>query len=275
MKGTLMDLGLSARAAVVTGAGRGVGRRIALTLAEEGAAVVVNDLFPDRCEQVAAEIEAAGGRAVAAACDVTDYDAVGQMFEAARARFGSVNIVVNNAGVPPPRPQEAIGEVFHETKPDDWRRIMDVVTWGVMNTVHVALPGMIDQNYGKIVSIVSDAGIVGEPRAAAYAFAKAGVIGFSKSVAKEVGKYRINVNCVSPGATMVEEGQLDRRDRLIDTERQANFYSRVLKAYPMGQGWERAGVPTDVADAVAFLCSDRSVFVTGSVLRVSGGFSIA
>src|SRR5262249_49474039 len=106
-------------------------------------------------------------------------------------------------------------------------------------------------------------------------FAKAGVIGFSKTIAREVGKHRVNVNCVSPGATMVEEGQYDRRERLIDMDRQSNFYSRVLKAYPMGQGWERAGIPSDVADAVAFLCSDKARFVTGSVLRVSGGFSIA
>lgn len=270
-----MDLGLAGRTAVVTGGGRGIGRRIALTLAAEGAAVVVNDLFAERCEQVVAEIAEAGGKALAAPCDVTDYDAVAAMIKAANTGFGSVNLVVNNAGVPPPHPEEQIGQLFHETAPADWHRTMDVIQAGVMNTVHAALPGMIEQRYGKIVSVVSDAGVVGEARAAAYAYAKAGVIGFSKSLAKEVGKHRINVNCVSPGATMVEEGQLDRRDRLIDQERQANFYSRVLKAYPLGQGWERAGVPSDVADAVAFLCSERSVFVTGSVLRVSGGFSIA
>jgi 2-hydroxycyclohexanecarboxyl-CoA dehydrogenase len=270
-----MDLELKGRTAIVTGAGRGIGRRIALTLAAEGAAVVVNDLFPDRCEKVAEEIVAAGGEAVAAGCDVVDYDAVSGLIESALTRFGRLDLVVNNAGVPPPAPQESLGKLFHETLPDEWRRTMDVVTWGVMNTVHAALPHLMDQRYGKIVSIVSDAGVVGEPRAGAYSFAKAGVIGFSKALAKEVGRHRINVNCVSPGATMVEEGQFDRRDRLIDLERQANFYAKLLKAYPMGQGWDRVGVPSDVADAVAFLCSDRATFVTGAVLRVSGGFSIA
>lgn len=270
-----MDLGLAGRTALVTGGGRGIGRRIALTLAEEGASVAVNDLFPDRCEQVVAEIVEAGGKATSAACDVTDHDAVLAMVDKVTADFGSINIVVNNAGVPPPKPDEQIGQLFHETAPGDWYRVMNVIQAGVMNTVHAVLPAMIEQRYGKIVSVVSDAGIVGESRAAAYAFAKAGVVGFSKSLAKELGKHRINVNCVSPGATMVEEGQLDRRDRMIDPERQTNFYAKVLKAYPMGQGWERAGVPSDVADAVAFLCSDRSVFVTGSVVRVSGGFSIA
>jgi 2-hydroxycyclohexanecarboxyl-CoA dehydrogenase len=270
-----MDLGLAGRIALVTGAGRGIGRRIALTLAEEGTAVVVNDLFPDRCEQVAAEIVAAGGEALAAPCDVIDYDAVGEVVELARKRFGEVNLLVNNAGVPPPAAGEQIGRLFFETTPDEWRRTMDVVMWGVMNATRHLLPFFMEQRYGKIVSIVSDAGVVGEPRAVPYSFAKAGVIGFSKALAKEVGKHRINVNCVSPGATMVEEGQLDRRDRVIDMERQANFYSRVLKAYPLGQGWERAGIPSDIADAVAFLCSDKAIFVTGQVIRVSGGFSIA
>ncbi len=270
-----MDLGMAGRTAFVTGAGRGIGRRIALTLASEGAAVVVNDLFEDRCKEVAAEIIDSGGKSLPAPCDVTDHSAVTGVIERAISEFGGIHIVVNNAGVPPPRPEEQIGQLFHETNPADWHRTMDVIQAGVMNTAHVVLPTMIEQRYGKIVTVVSDAGIVGEARAAVYAYAKAGVVGFSKSLAKEVGKHRINVNCVSPGATMVEEGQLDRRDRLIDAERQANFYSRVLKVYPMGQGWDRAGVPSDVADAVAFLCSDRSVFVTGSVLRVSGGFSIA
>jgi 2-hydroxycyclohexanecarboxyl-CoA dehydrogenase len=270
-----MDLALEGRTALVTGAGRGIGRRIALTLASEGAAVVVNDLFPERCDDVVAEIAAAGGRAVAASCDVTDYEAVTAIVGTAIQSFGRLDIVVNNAGVPPPEPDESLGMPFHETLPSSWHRTMDVVTWGVMNTAHAALPHFMEQRYGKIVSIVSDAGVVGEPRAVAYSCAKAGVIGFSKALAKEVGRHRVNVNCVSPGATMVEEGQRDRRERLIDLERQANFYSRVLKAYPMGQGWERAGIPSDVADAVAFLASDRSMFVTGTVLRVSGGFSIA
>jgi 2-hydroxycyclohexanecarboxyl-CoA dehydrogenase len=271
-----MNLGLEDKVALVTGGGMGIGRRIALTLGEEGATVVVNDLFEDRAKAVADEIVAAGGRALGLAADVIDLEAVTMMVETIMQQLGRLDILVNNAGVPPPEPGEAMGALFVETEPADWRRRMDVVTYGVMNACHTAVPRMIEADRGgKIVNVVSDAGIVGEPRAAAYSFAKAGVVGFSKTLAKELGKHRINVNCVSPGATMVEGGQKDRRGRDIDLERQSAFYDKVLKAYPLGRGYGRAGLPSDVADPVVFLCSDRAVWITGAVVRASGGFSIS
>jgi 2-hydroxycyclohexanecarboxyl-CoA dehydrogenase len=271
-----MDLNLANKVALVTGGGLGIGRRISLTLANEGAVVVVNDLFAERAEAVAAEIVADGGRAIGFGADVTDYRQLEGGTDRALAEFGSIDILVNNAGVPPPADGESIGAIFVETDPEEWHRRMDVVTYGVMNACRLVVPQMIDsETGGKIVSVVSDAGIVGEARAAAYSFAKAGVIGFSKALAREVGKYKINVNCVSPGATMVEGGQKDRRGRDIDLERQDAFYQKILKAYPLGRGHGRAGIPSDVADPVVFLCSDRAVWITGAVLRASGGFSIA
>lgn len=271
-----MDLGLADKVALVTGAGMGIGRRIALTLGEEGATVVVNDLFEDRAKAVAAEIEQAGGKAGHAAADVGDFDAVLEMVNGIVREFGSIDVLVNNAGVPPPEPGEALGGNFAESDNTDWPRRMNVIMYGVMNACRAAVPHMIESGRGgKIVSIISDAGVVGEPKAAPYSFAKAGVVGFSKALAKEVGKHKINVNCVSPGATMVEPGQPDRRGREIDIERQNAFYEKFLKAYPMGQGYGRAGLPSDVADPVVFLCSDRAAWITGAVVRASGGFSIA
>jgi 3-oxoacyl-[acyl-carrier protein] reductase len=271
-----MDLGLDGKVALVTGAGLGIGRRIALTLGEEGATVVVNDLFDDRAKEVADEIVAAGGRAEGIAADVIDHGAVKAMVDRIVAQHGHLDVLVNNAGVTPPEPGEAMGGQFAESDPAEWARRMDVVTLGVMNACREAVPHMIESgDGGKIVNIVSDAGIVGEPGAAPYSFAKAGVVGFSKTLAKELGKFKINVNCVSPGATMVEAGQKDRRGRDIDVERQNAFYDKILKAYPIGRGHGRVGLPSDVADPVVFLCSERANWVTGVVVRASGGFSIA
>jgi 2-hydroxycyclohexanecarboxyl-CoA dehydrogenase len=271
-----VDLGLQDKVALVTGGGLGIGRRIALTLGEEGATVIVNDLFEDRAKSVAGEIEDAGGRASYFAADVIDHDAVNEMVAQIIKQYGRIDILVNNAGVPPPEPGESLGGLFAESDHTDWPRRMDVITYGVMNACRAVTPHMIERGEGgKIVSLVSDAGVVGEPFAAPYSFAKAGVIGFSKTLAKELGRHKINVNCVSPGATMVEEGQPDRRGRPIDLEKQTAFYEKYLKAYPMSQGHKRAGWPSDVADPVVFLCSDRAVWITGAVVRASGGFSIA
>jgi NAD(P)-dependent dehydrogenase (short-subunit alcohol dehydrogenase family) len=271
-----MDLGLAGQVVLVTGAGLGIGRRIALTFAEEGAIVVVNDLFDDRAEAVVSEIEASGGQTMSLVADVMAAKAMAAGVEEITRRYGRLDVLVNNAGVPPPQPGEAIGGVFVETGPDEWHRRMDVITYGVLNSCRAAAKAMIaGERGGRIVSVVSDAGIVGEPGAGAYSFAKAGVIGFSKTLAKELARYRITVNCVSPGATVVEEGQSDRRGRPIDPERQKESYDKVLKAYPLGRAHGRAGIASDVADPVVFLASSRAVWITGQVVRASGGFSVA
>jgi NAD(P)-dependent dehydrogenase (short-subunit alcohol dehydrogenase family) len=264
-----MDLGLGDKVAIVTGGGQGIGRTIARTLAAEGAAVAVNDLIAERAEGVAAEIRAQGGRALGVAADVTDRAAVAAMVERTVAEFGTVHILVNNAGIPVPIPGEGGGSQFDmgsfvDSDPARWDRIMGVVTEGVMNCTRAVLPHMCAQRYGKIVSIVSDAGIVGEPHLAPYSMAKAGVAGFSRALAKELGRYRINVNCVSPGATPPEGADMD-----------AARLQGIGRLYPMVRGWERYGIPSDVADPVVFLCSDRAIWVTGAVVRASGGYSIA
>lgn len=259
-----MDLYLAGRVALVTGGGQGIGRQIALTLADEGCAVAVNDLLPGRAAAVAAEIVARGGRAAAAPADVTGRAAVGLMVESAAAALGPIDILVNNAGIAVPAEGETSSfemQPFAVSDPARWERTMDVITLGVMNATHAVLPGMIERRYGKIVSIVSDAGVTGEPRLVAYSMAKAGVVGFSRALAKEVGRYRINVNCVSPGSTPKDES--------------AQPGEAQLHLYPMGRGWERLGRASDVADPVVFLCSERAVWITGALIRASGGYAIA
>lgn len=264
-----MDLELAGKIALVTGAGQGIGRQIALTLAAEGAHVAVNDLFADRALAVAGEIEAAGGKAIGVAADVTDAAAVEAMVARIDSELGGIHILVNNAGIPAVEGGTAFDmRTFAQSEPSTWPRTMDVITRGVMVVTHAVLPHLIEQGYGKIVNVVSDAGVVGEPRQVAYSMAKAGVVGFSRSLAKEVGQHRVNVNCVSPGSTPWRdpEGELQGGEAALQAR---------LRLYPMGRGYGRLGRPSDVADPVVFLCSDRAVWITGAVVRASGGYSIS
>jgi 3-oxoacyl-[acyl-carrier protein] reductase len=280
-----MDLGLKGKVAIVTGAGQGVGEGIALTLAKEGARVVVNDYFQDRAEKVAKSIIAAGGEAIALQADVSNFDSVKQMVALATEKFGRIDILVNNAGVPAPPPEgdspTALDNTFDKVDQSTWKRFIDVNIYGVMNCTRAVIDGMIARKYGKIINIISDAGRIGEPRQAAYSASKAGVAGFSKALAKEMGKHCINVNCLSLGA--VPHPGLDGRRiammvKLGMTEEQAKeaiqkVREGAIKFYPMGKGLGRFGTPSDVANAVAFFASDASVFISGQTLSISGGYT--
>ncbi len=274
-----MDLALKDRVAIVTGSGRGIGAAIASTLAEEGARVCVNDLFEERAQETADAITAAGGQAIAVAADVTDREQVDAMVQSAVDAWGSVDILVNNAGIPARLGEEAgrsqVGGGFFADEPEEmWNRIMDVITFGVLNCSQACLQQMLKQEYGKIVSIISDAGRVGEPRLATYAMAKGGVVAFSKSLAKENGRFKINVNCISPGATATPAlADSPVAGGGADPESQDRFRA-LLRQYPIGRGLDRIGQPQDIANAVAFLVSDRAEFITGQVLSVNGGYSM-
>lgn len=259
-----MDLQLDGKVALVTGAGRNIGEEIALTLAGEKANVAVNDFFPERAEAVVQKIISQGGHAISVPADVRKAEEVGEMVAKASKEFGRVDILVNNAGILPDVARPSGAPVFQDLSKEDWNNYVEICLNGVFNCIKAVIGGMIDQKYGKIVNIVSDAGRVGEPRQAAYAAAKAGIIGLSKSLAKEVGRYCINVNCVSPGATP-QAGTPSR----VDTE-----FEKILRLYPIGRGLGRLAVPSDIANATAFFASDVSVFITGQVLSVSGGYSM-
>ena len=276
-----MDLGLAGKVVLVTGAGRGIGRAIALTLAEEGAQVVVNDYYQERADAVAQEIatapalQAPPAEAAGLQADVTDAEAVRAMVSAALERFGRIDILVNNAGIPATTGLDAqggaFGPLFAKTGPEEWRRTMDVITLGVLNCSQAVLPHMIERGGGVILNIVSDAGRVGEPRLVAYSMAKAGVIGFAKALAKEEGRNGIRVNCVSPATTETEA----IAGLLNDTspEGQARVQA-MLRQYPLGRKRGGLGRPQDIANAVAFLVSDRAEWITGQVLSVNGGYSM-
>ena len=224
------------RVALVTGAGQGVGAGIARALAEHGVAVVVNDLFPDRAEAVAAEV---GGRAVA--FDVTDLDAVRAGF----ATAGPVDILVNNAGIP----ADGFPQVdFKDSDPELWRRFVDLNLYGVLNCTHTVLPGMCDRGWGRVITISSEAGRVGLPiRVALYGAAKAGALGLTKHLAHEVGRFGVTCNALTLGT--MEGVPLDP--------------SRV----PI----PRLGTGGDVGAMVAFLASDAAEWITGQVIGVNGG----
>ena len=262
-----MDLGIRDRVALVTGAGRGIGLEICKMLAAEGVRVAVNDLFEERAQEGAAEITKGGGSAMGVAGDVTDSDSVGAMVKRVVEEFGAVDILVNNAGIPAVTTDAvpSTGGFFASSNRAQWDRTMGLITYGVMNCSRAAIGGMSERRWGRIVNIISDAGRVGEPRLVAYSMAKAGVIGFSKALAKESGRFCVTVNCVSPATTETEA--------TVEWIRAQG--EQIMRQYPLAKGLGRLGKPSDIANAVAFLASARSEWITGQVLSVNGGYSMA
>lgn len=269
-----MDLNLAGQVALVTGGGQGVGRQICLTLASEGARVAVNDIQADRANAVVAEINETGGAAHAAVFDVTDHAAASASLAEVEAALGPIDILINNAGVLPERRSGEVGiPEFVGSDPAHWQKFIDLNFTAVMNCVDVVAPGMIDRQSGRIVTVVSDAGRVGEARLAVYSGAKAAAIGFSKALAKELGKHSINVNCVSLSAVAHEAPMADFL-RLDATAENNETLAKVLRQYPIGRGLGRLTWPQDAADAVTFLASPRAAYVTGQTLSVNGGYAM-
>jgi NAD(P)-dependent dehydrogenase (short-subunit alcohol dehydrogenase family) len=269
-----MDLGLKDKVALVTGAGRGVGRGVAMRLAAEGAKVVVNDFHERRAERVAQEIREQGGQAVPVQADITNLAQVRAMVAKAVETFGPVDILVNNAGIPARDPSEEVKagsgwEDFYASDPSSWSKMIDLNTYGTMNCTHTVLQSMVERKYGKIISVMSEAGRVGEAKLAVYSGAKAGMLGFSKAIARELGKHKINVNVVALGAVDAKEVDFEQLD-----EKARERMSAMFKNYPIARGLQRLSRASDVADTIAFLASDRAQFITGQVLGVSGGFTM-
>jgi NAD(P)-dependent dehydrogenase (short-subunit alcohol dehydrogenase family) len=261
------SLDLGGRVAFVTGAGRGAGRSIALTLARHNAGgIAVNDFQPERAASVVAEIEALGVPALAVPADVGNHAAVCAAMAAAAAALGPVAALVNNAGNAGPHFAMGRAPLFWETAPDEWERYLHTNLKGVMNCCHAALPQMVTQGSGRIVTIVSDAGRVGEPKLAAYSAAKAGAAGFMRAIAREVGRFGITANAVSLSAL---EPPLDepRRAEFLASEQAKTLVSRYAI--------RRLGRPEDVANMVLFLCSDAAGWITGQTYPVNGGYSFA
>jgi NAD(P)-dependent dehydrogenase (short-subunit alcohol dehydrogenase family) len=267
-----MDLGIAEQVALITGAGQGIGREIANVLASEGALVVVNDVIEPRADSVAQEVNAAGGKALAVPADVTDPDQVRAMVSRVTEAFGPVDILVNNAGIIPEYYEGKARAKFAEYPFELSRKFIELIFVGNLICTQAVLKPMIERKHGKIVNIISEAARIGEPTLAVYAGAKAAVLAFSKSIAQELGRSCVNVNCIALAATAHEgtKGILDP-DGDIDTD---PVLARIIKAYPIGKGLGRVGRCSDAAHAVAFLVSDKASFITGQCLSVSGGFTM-
>jgi 2-hydroxycyclohexanecarboxyl-CoA dehydrogenase len=247
---------LEGKVAIVTGAAQGIGRAIALRLASEGASVAVADIQDEKAQATAAEIRAAGGKAIAVKLDVSRLEDAIAAADRVERELGPIDILVNNAGWDKVEP-------FVDNTPETWDRVIAINFRGPLNCCKAVAPRMQSRASGKIVSISSDAARVGSTGEAVYAGCKAGIIGFSKTLARELARYKINVNVVCPGPT---ETQL-LHDAMAGRQ-------GVLDAMARSIPFRRLGKAEDLAGAVAFLASPDADFVTGQVLSVSGGLTM-
>jgi 3-oxoacyl-[acyl-carrier protein] reductase len=248
---------IAGRVAIVTGGGSGVGRAIALQMARAGAKVWVNDLDRGRAGDAVADIEAEGLAGQPVVADVCDRDAVAAMVR----ETGPVDILVNNAGIPP---EGIVIKRFVETGPDEWDPLIRLNLAAVLGVTRAYLPGMLDRGWGRILTIVSDAGRRGERNQAVYGAAKAAAMGFSRGLAAEVGRQGVTVNCISLGT--MKTGALAEH-----IQRDASIEERLARAYPAG----RIGEVTDPAPLAVLLCSDAAEWITGQVYPVDGGYAPA
>lgn len=258
-------LDLDGKVTLITGAGQGVGRQIALHFAAHNAAgIVVNDYFLERAEQVAREINAAGGKAIALQVDVTDLASVRAMIGKAEQAFGPIDVLVNNAGNAGATPDPDARKPFWETGPEVWNSFIGVNLYGVINCASACIPQMIERKGGRIVTIISDAGRAGEAGLEVYSGAKAGAAGFTRAVARSLGRHNITANCVAIAATLTPA---------IEARLKANpeMQKKMMEKYVI----RRPGLPSDVANMVLFLASEASAWITGQTYPVNGGFTFA
>jgi NAD(P)-dependent dehydrogenase (short-subunit alcohol dehydrogenase family) len=241
---------------VITGSGAGIGKYAAGEMAKRGGLITISDIDLERASKVAEEINNSGGKAIAMEGDVRDYGQVKAIIDRAMDWYGKVDVLVNNAGT-------GTMKLFLETVPEEWRFDIDLCLYGVMNGCHAVLPQMVERGSGRIVNICSDAGRVGEPTLTMYSAAKAGVVGFTKAIAKEVARYNVLVNCVcfSTIRTEMMEGMLSSVPGMEE---------KMVKRYPM----KRIGEMQDAANAIMMLSSDYVTFITGQVLSANGGYAM-
>ncbi len=246
---------LKEKIAIITGARRGIGKAIALKLVDEGAKVVVTDISKEDCEKVVEEIKSSGGEGLALKLDVTNEGEIKEVVRATKEKFGRIDILVNNAGI-------CLLEDPTKMDMSTVEKVLNVNLKGLIELSYAVLPQMIEQKYGKIVSIASIAAMVCWPKIYTYSATKGGVIGFTKGLAGAFAQSGINVNAVAPGA--IETPMLDSVLKEIGMTRE-----QVCQVTPKG----RIGRPEDIANAVAFLASEEADFITGQVLIVDGGYT--
>lgn len=252
--------GIKGKVAIVTGGAGGIGAAISRRFAAEGALVAVFDINKDAAESVAAAIRAEGGSAAAFAVDLTSQDSVVAAVAAAEQQLGPTHVLVNNAGWDHAAP-------FLKTDKALWDKIVAVNLYGPLYMHHAVLKGMAERGAGKVVNVASDAARVGSSGEAVYAYCKGGLVAFSKTMARELARKRINVNVVCPGPTDTALF----RDFAGEGEQGEKLKDALTKAIPFG----RLGQPDDLPGAVLFLASDDAAFITGQIISVSGGLTMA
>ncbi|HPA57699.1 MAG TPA: 3-oxoacyl-[acyl-carrier-protein] reductase, partial [bacterium] len=244
---------LKGKTAVVTGGYRGIGKAIAIKLASMGANVVINDIgAPETADDTVNELKSFGVEAQAVSANVTVEEEVNGMIAKVIEKFGHIDILVNNAGI-------TRDGLLMKMKESDWQSVLDVNLKGVFLCTKAVVRPMMQQKGGSIVNITSVVGITGNAGQANYSASKAGVIGFTKSIAKEIGSKGVRVNAVAPG--------------FINTKMTEALPEEVKKAYMANIPLKRYGEPEEIAEVVAFLCEDRSRYMTGQVLKVDGGMA--
>lgn len=242
------------QAAIVTGGASGIGRATVLALVAAGADVSFGDIDDEAGSALAESVSKEGGRAEFHHVDITDEAGVEAFADAVLSRAGRIDVLVNNVGA-------AANEPFIKSSPAAWERDVAINLLGPIRMTHAVLPAMVEAGHGKIVNISSDAGRVGSTGETVYAGAKGGVIAFTKSLAREVARYHINVNCVCPGPT----------DTPFLSSREEKFRTALAKAIP----FRRFARPEEIADVILFFASPQAGYVTGQVLSVSGGLTMA
>ena len=261
-----MNLRFDGRTALITGGARGIGYAAARLFAEGGAKVALVDINGVLVEQAARKLSGeTGAQAIGLRADVTSEGDVGTMISQVTGKLGPVDIFISSAAI-------LDDKLFLESKPSDWRRMIDVCLHGPMLCLHKVLPDMVSKRYGRVVCLASDAARLGQARLSYYAAAKGGVVALIKSVAQEVGKSGVTLNVVSPGATNTELRQ-EREVRMraeMGEEKYQRRMQNVLRMYPTG----RLGEPDDIAATIAFLASDKASWITGQVVSVNGGFAM-
>ncbi|MFC1864880.1 SDR family NAD(P)-dependent oxidoreductase [Chloroflexota bacterium] len=245
------------KVAIITGGAQGIGEAIARRLANEGAMIAILDIQYEKAKAVADDIGSNGGSAIAVKMDITDSQGVREAVKEVEDKFGKVDILTNNAGWDKTAP-------FIQLTEELWDRIIAINLRGPITVTRAVLDGMINRKYGKIVNIASDAGRVGSSGESVYSACKGGIIAFTKTLARELIRYNILVNCVCPGPTDTPllTGVTEDNPRLAEA---------LQNAIPM----RRLGKPEEVADAVAFLASDKASYITGQTLSVNGGLTMA
>ncbi len=241
---------LKGKKAIVTGAGQGIGRSSALKVAQEGGDVVIAEMNQETGVQTTREIEAWGGKAMFVALDVADQRSVQNMVNQVLNIWKRIDILVNNAGFDR-------GATLLKVKEEDWEAVLGVHLKGTLNCIQAVAPHMIENRYGKIVNISSIYGKSGGIAAISYSAAKAGIVGLTKSVARELGRYQINVNVVLPGLILTP----------TIAKMAEKYMKMIIDHTPLG----RIGQPEEIANVVAFLASDEASFMTGATVEVSGG----